>query len=420
MRTHSTHALGHVALCLTALALSGCQGCQDDLKDIVETCESTPDSTYLVSVRNVDFDAIGTKELVAHARNLNICQDHFAASTPAGHQVSLATEEINDLEGVDLSFTRTWVSHANKATLFTASPADDWFDYVDNALDLSADHPCHADGSILCSDTDDADGWAMNTCRFNGSAWGGSGDTDYFTVSANVYCYDHATDPSSDDHPNSHGVLHELAHGFGMNHTSSWAEADKQYMSTMQGKHVHLTSLDVAFLRERYPKAMPEHRNYVASSKTRFDDGAGGWDARVFWEDNPSRFYVDAAGKLKDCTTRADPELHVAWFNTGDLDGESGVCGVNRLFLREKTFKPSPQAVELFTWKIATMPSLSQDQWKGTIAPSTDDVAKIAVGGAKTYELVFQVNAWGTLDESTDADNELAYDVEIFGSSSCL
>ncbi|MBK8252345.1 MAG: hypothetical protein IPK82_06715 [Polyangiaceae bacterium] len=293
-----------IALMMIGLGLSNCKGCQDDVQEVVDLCESEADKTYLLSIRNVDFDAIGTKLVADPNRILNICQDHFAANTDAGHEVIVATNELTDIEGVEIYYGRTWLPHENKAGLFSNSPTNDWFDYVDNQLDTSADHPCHDDGSILCSDTDTEDGWAINTCKFNGTSWNGSGDTEYFTVSTNVYCYDHYSDPSSVDYPKSNGVLHELAHGMGMNHSNVWAEADKKFMSTMQGKHIHLTALDVAYLRERYPDSMPDHRNYVAGSKTRFDDGAGGWDGRVFFEDNPLEFYVDTNGNLKDCATK--------------------------------------------------------------------------------------------------------------------
>ncbi|MBK8252344.1 MAG: hypothetical protein IPK82_06710 [Polyangiaceae bacterium] len=63
------------------------------------------------------------------------------------------------------------------------------------------------------------------------------------------------------------------------------------------------------------------------------------------------------------------------------------------------------------------MPYLSQDQWKGTITPDTEDVATIDF--TKTYEVVYQVNAWGTQDELRDDDNELSYEVTIYSSSAC-
>ena len=172
----------------------------------------------------------------------------------------------------------------------------------------------------------------------------------------------------------------------------------------MQGNLEYLSALDVAYLRHKYPESMTNHRNYVASSLTRFDETKG-----KFEKQNPSSFYIDADGNLKDCKTNAAPEFFVAWFNTGNSDGESTLCGTNSIFLREKSV--SADTIEIKTWKAATMPYLSQDQWKGTVNLTLSNTSNIDFD--RDWELVFKVNAWGVLDETTDADNEITMDVTL-------
>src|SRR5687768_168021 len=54
---------------------------------IVLACTQIPSTQYLVSVRNVDYNAIGTMSLANPVNhNVDVCSDHFRASTTAGHQ----------------------------------------------------------------------------------------------------------------------------------------------------------------------------------------------------------------------------------------------------------------------------------------------------------------------------------------------
>lgn len=383
------------------LLIAGCDSCADTINELKDICESSPSTTYLLSVRGVDYDQIGTKYLLNNSNSFDRCSTHFAASTVAGHQYGSAADEMNRIEGSALHFTNTSVGHKTIAQMFPTVPTVCSFDYVDNS---TIAFPCHPAGDNTCGS------WVINTCRHNGSSWGGSGQSEFFNISANTNCYDHYSDPTSDDYPMRHGILHELAHGWGMGHTGSWTTNDQRYMSTMQGSQYHLTAVDVAYLRHRYPASMNEHRNYVAGTKTKFPDGSGGYDKHVFWKANPLDFYIDGT-ELKDCSTQNLPEFYVCWFNTGDLAGDDEICGVNRIFLRK-----GDTEIDLKTWKFATMPYLSQDQWKGTVATEADEVAKLSPG---SYELVFKVNAWGTQDELTDEDNEVSYDVEVWSGSSC-
>ena len=63
------------------------------------------------------------------------------------------------------------------------------------------------------------------------------------------------------------------------------------------------------------------------------------------------------------------------------------------------------------TWKIATMPSLSQDQWTGQVTVIVEDTSIINYD--RDWELVFKVNAWSSLDETTSEDNRR---IELFSS----
>lgn len=376
--------------------VSNCAG----LKDLNETCSETPSTTYLVSVRNLDYAQIGSNFLTNPVNhNVDVCVDFFAASTQAGHQYNEAVGEINRQLGSELHFTttRTGVVHKDPFDLFPSNPTASFFDYVDVSKPMP--NKCSLPGDLT---------FAMRTCRHDKSAGGG---TDHFTIMVNSSNYDHFSDLSSDDYPQKHGILHELAHAFGMNHTGSWAAADKKYISTMQGNLEYLSALDVCYLRHKYPTGTPAHRNYVASSLTRFDETKG-----KFEDQNPSSFYVDANNNLLDCSTDQAPEFFVAWFNTGNMDGETDLCGMNRIYLREK-LSQDPETIEIKTWKIAAMPFLSQDQWKGQVNVTVDNQGNIDFN--REWELVFEVNAYDVLAEETREDNIITKDVSLYENSSC-
>ncbi len=377
-------------LCLFLLA-----GC--GLEELSEICDETPDTTYLVSVRNVNYAQIGATHLndpVNH--QVDICIDHFPANTPAGHQYNAAVDEINRQEGSELHFTtkRTGVTHKDPFDLVPNAPTASIFDYIDISEPMP--NACSLPGDLT---------FAMRACKHDQSG----GGTDHFTIMAKSTNYGHFSDPTSDDYPKTHGILHELAHAFGMIHTPNWDANDKKYISTMQGNLEYLSALDVDYLRHNYPDATPDHRNYVASSLTRFNETKA-----IFENQNPDAFFVNGDGYLKDCATNGDPTFYAAWFNTGSIDGESEICGINKIFLREKSV--SAKTIELKTWKIATMPFLSQDQWQGRVSVLIEDASTIDF--SREWELVFKVNALGTLDETTTEDNEITMDIEL-GDGSC-
>lgn len=389
---HFRHGLAMPLLGLFAawIFLSGCEGCAEEL---VELCDENPSTQYLVSVRNVNYAAIGSTLLndpVNH--NIEVCPDHFAANTPAGHQFLLARDEINRIEGSQLHYTSQWtgITHRDPVDLVPANPTGSIFDYVDISQPLP--NACNLQSDLS---------FAIRTCKFDMSG----GGVDHFNIMAKSTNYQHFSDPASDDYPYKHGILHELSHAFGMVHTGSWDAADQQYISTIQGNMEYLSALDVAYLRENYPQATFDHRNYVASSLTRFNGTKG-----KFEDQNPDSFYLTADGFLKDCETGDDPWFYVAWFNTGNLDGESGLCGTNEIYLRKKY--DHSQTISLHLWKMATMPYLSQDQWQGQVQVAVDNPASIDFNSE--WELVFEVNNWGILDEYTDEDNLVFKEVELF------
>lgn len=368
-----------------------------DLEEVAEVCDETPSTEFLLSIRNVDYDEVGSNFLHNPYHNVDVCNEHFSAPSLAGQQYGQAVTEINRQIGTEMHFTttRSGIVHKNSFELIPSSPTSSIFDYIDVNTDMPN----------ACSLPDDLT-FAMRTCRHDQTG----GGTNHFTIMAKSTNYGHFTDPSSSDFPMKHGILHELAHAFGMSHTPNWAEADKDYISTMQGNLEYLSALDVDYLRHKYPEAMADHRNYVASSLTRFDGVKG-----KFEDQNPSDFYINADGDVLDCSTDAAPEFFVAWFNTGNLDGEDESCAANRIFLREKSVDATE--IDIKTWNFATMPFLSQDQWKGQASASVEDPT--AINYARNWELVFKVNAWGTQDEITDEDNEITMDVSLYDSASC-
>lgn len=367
-----------------------------DLSELQDICNETPSTQNLLSIRNVDFAGVGTSTLSDPVNHLiEICSDHFAANTPAGHQYNLAADEVNRIEGSELHFTnrRSGITHIDAFDLFPANPTASFFDYID--VNAPMPNECSLPGDLT---------FAMRLCRYDQSG----GQTNFFTLMAKSTTYGHFSDPSSDDYPQKHGILHELGHAWGMKHTPNWNNNDKDYISTMQGNLTFLSALDVAYLRHNYPTSMPEHRNYVASSLTRFNGSKG-----TFINQNPDALYIDADGNLLDCATNAAPTFSAAWFNTGDLDGDANICGANKIFLREKSVAAS--TIDIKTWKFATMPNLSQDQWQEQVQLQVENVANINFD--REWELVFKVNAWATQDELTDEDNEVSKEIELYQNS---
>ena len=199
------------------------------------------------------------------------------------------------------------------------------------------------------------------------------------------------------------GVLHELAHAFGMNHAKSWSPANRHLISTMQGHLCYLSALDAGYLRHFYPDPRgKDHVNIVVSSTTRFESKKA-----IFADDNPNQLYVDAEGRLVDLRTGNPPVIQVAWFNTGNKSAPRDVTATNRLFLKNRTTK---QEIELHRWPIASMPALSQDQWRGPIDFSPKQTG-VKLNGS--WAFTFEVNVDDKWPELTREDNRISYPVTI-------
>lgn len=354
-------------------------------------CRETPSTTYLVSASSADFASIKSQELADPTHDVELCNSHFPSGSSAGDEIDAAIDEINRQMGITLDYNliRSGVSHLSGPGLYRG-PIVSRFDY----LDMSDTLPTQCG-----TDTDQT--FVMRCCRWNKSG----GKTDHFAIMCNSNSYAHFSSSSSTNHPMQPNVMHEFAHGFGMQHASSWSNSDSiNFISTMQGDLVYLSALDVAFLREYYGSSASCHRNYVASSLTRFSGVKG-----KFEDQNPDEFNIDVSGNLTDNATSSDPWFYVAWFNTGNEAGESDTCGYNRLYLRQVA--DHSQEIELHTWPIATMHAVSQDQWQGDVSvtvPSPSSIDKTA-----DWELVFRVNYGDNLDETTDEDNEMTKPVVL-------
>lgn len=390
---------------LSFLILSSCSS----LQKLNETCNETPSNEHLVSIRNVDFDAIGNNILANPVNhNIDYCSLHFLPSTRAGHEFIKSRNAINDVLGSQVHFTNTTVPHKTGNDLAPTNPTSSIFDYIDLTLPL----PDQCFGG--------ENNFALRMCAHDNSSQG----REHFSVFVNAANYQHFNDQLSDDYPLDRGIIHELAHAVGMNHlrrgddSLRWNTNDTKYISTMQGGLTYLGAIDVAYLRHFYPDNMPEHRNYVVGTKTRFPNDEDWYDTKSFFGKNPQSLYIDANGVLKDCETDDAPIFSVSWFNTGNIDGEPEICGTNRIFLRKKFESNEHRGITLKQWKIATMPHLSQDQWEGPVYLSAEDVAKIDFSAE--YNLVFKVNNLETLDEITADDNEVSYPIEVHSSeNSC-
>ncbi len=362
----------------------------------VEICENDASTEYLLSVRNLNHDGVGLN-YISHPNNhvLDVCRDHFSSTLTSGQALDEAIYEINRIEGCELNFVRKMgdVDHKSPFDLYPANPTTSHIDYVD--LNDTLPERCGLPNN---------QNFAMRCCRYHKDSFNG---TVNFNVMVNSNSYQQFEDYEHSNHPQKHGLLHELAHAFGMNHTPFWNVADRYYISTMQGNLEYLSAADVDYLRHKYPSEMKDHRNYVASSLTRFDGVKG-----KFEDMNPRFLYVNPDGFIKDCNSMEDPSFAAAWFNTGNLASENEVCGFNKLYLQDN----EGNQILLHEWKIATMPYISQDQWQGQIAIQIENIETINFNN--DWELVFEVNTDANLQEITREDNKFSMQI-ILTNGSC-
>ena len=347
---------------------------------------------HLRTVRIADFGDMG-KRILASPMNhtIHICGEHFDSTSRAGRQVDLTIKEVNRIEGcsVKLIPVRKGISHFDAFDLFPKPAPASIFDYVD------VEKPMPKKGGLPNDLT-----FAMRTCRFD---LGPRKKVRHFTIMAKSTNYGHFKDPKSKNYPMKRGVLHELAHAFGMNHAKAWSPENRHLISTMQGHLRYLSALDVGYLRHFYPDPTAKaHCNIVVSSTTRFDSKKA-----IFADDNPKQLFVDKDGKLKDLKTGEAPVIQVAWFNTGNQDAPVDTKAINRLYLRHAR---TDRVVELHQWRIASMPSLSQDQWRGPIVTPVGNNHEDITGN---WLLTFEVNADESWQELTREDNRIAYPVVI-------
>ena len=380
----------------------------DCASDII-TCWQTPDASRLVEVNVSDWSSHGTKQLTDPQQNVTICNTHFAPGTDSGEEVRKALSEINRVEESALDFLDVIGSHQTKSSIFVDPATHNTVDYVDNANDSFA-HACHPTNPTQCFDSDDINGFAINTCRFGDSSqdWRGRGDTEFFAITANANCYSHFSNPASSDHPNAHGMLHEFGHATGMNHTNSWPTADRGYISTMQGNLDYPSAYDVQYWRHHYHQNSPfALLNFVASSKIRIDFGGPNQVSGKFDTVNPTRVFLQG-DDLFDCDTNQPAEFFTAWFNTGNRDQPLDQCVLNQLRIEDRA---SPTEVLLEEWHIEPMPEESQDHWVGPADVTAADFSRLTFG--IEHDLVFETNVYGQHGERSD-DNETRGSIVVF------
>ena len=405
------HLLLIAAACLLLCGIEACSGCSttpggDNTSDGGDTatdslsCTEPYDDTWLLPVRNVNWGRVRNKLLRDPQHDVAICNEHFAPGTGSGNQMALAFDEINRQLGTTLEY-RYWqngISHRRGSQLFPPNPPASLFDYVWTRADSLPPPNCGLD--------DPSRGFAMRFCPYRTAG----NRVINFTIVAKAGNYRHSSNPNGVDYPKKHGLMHEFAHAFGMVHARNWATRDSAYISTMQGNLTYLSALDVAFLRSQYPAPIsPDHRNYVASSLTRFNSRKG-----KFEDQNPDEFYIDEEGQLRDCTDGQMPRLFAAWFNTGNLNADSTQCGYNRFLFRKRNGRQEQVIKE---WRMAPMPYLSQDQYRDRVNVRIANPAPLMNG---EWDLVFQTNADSLLNELTMQDNEVSKRIRFNpGTSGC-
>lgn len=369
--------------------LGGGENCQREPTGNI--CDTVPSDSHLVTAWDANFRRMKLYTLRDPSHEVKVCGAHFAASDPSGEEVDAAVEEINRQLGSTVDFTLIRAPHRSGPGLYRGPNLASRFDY----LDISDSLPTQCG-----TDTDQT--FTMRCCPWDQSL----GKLDHFVLMANTSDYTHFSSPSSSNYPRRKQIiLHEFMHALGLGHANEWDSTDKaKFITSMMGGLKYLSAVDVAFMRRFYSTSTHCHRNYVASTLTKFEGRKG-----KFEDQNPDGFTISSNGDLLDNSTNADPNFLVAWFNTGTEAGESGVCGFNRLYLRQ--VNDHSQEIEIKTWPIATMPAVSQDQFRGQLSVSVSNPTSINT--SVDWELVFRVNHGDLLDEETDEDNEIVKPITL-------
>jgi hypothetical protein len=404
-----------IKACIAAKA--ACVACDEEFAECVGDIGVCGDPASLTYLRQVSIPnwCPHLADVLSNANHpVAACSTHFPAGSPERAELESAIDDFNGLSGSTINMSVQYQAHKTKSALFVDPPTISTFEYVDNANDAFI-HACHPDNTTACSDQADAgiNGFAINTCRYGTGDWKGGGNTDFFSITANANCYSYFTNSSSTDYVKKTGATHELGHAAGMNHTDSWPVADQQYISTMQGNLEYLSAYDVAFLRQHYPVVpMVPQRNFVASSKVRFDFGGPNQVSGTFDAVNPDRIYL-VGNRVFDCDTKAEATWYTAWFNTGHTDQEPDHCMVNELRIEESGTGREAILKQLHA---ATMPNQSQDQWKGLAQAEAADFTGLPFG--MPLDLVFEVNVYEQWREIS-SDNEVRKLVTLYSSSAC-
>ncbi len=308
--------------------------------------------------------------LAAADVTLAVCGDHFPQGSAARVEIDGAIALYNAVVASGARIRVIDEPHRGVDELFSTPPTVNHIDYVDTLAEGYTAFPCHPDKTdVTCAS------WVMNTCRFRSGDKGGwsrgTGKVSNFVISINRNCYKHFFDSLSTDHPHVSGVAHELGHGFGMEHSTSWPDADRDLISTMQGNLTVLSAYDVAFLRHHYP-ASATSSHILASPRIRLKVGENYkscYASDVSGEQGafPRELYREGTG-WKDCTTGATPRLMFALFN----DGTEPVFDIRgSLTIGERT---------VANWTAPDMDGASQDSIAEPLAFSDAHFANLATG----------------------------------------
>jgi hypothetical protein len=308
--------------------------------------------------------------LAAADVTLAVCSDHFPQGSAARAEIDGAIALYNAVVASGARIRVIDEPHRGVDELFSTPPTVNHIDYVDTLAEGYTAFPCHPDKTdVTCAS------WVMNTCRYRSGDKGGwsrgTGKVSNFVISINRNCYKHFSDALSTDHPHVSGVAHELGHGFGMEHSTSWPDADRDLISTMQGNLTVLSAYDVAFLRHHYP-ASATSSHILASPRIRLKAGENYkscYASDVSGEQGafPRELYRDGAD-WKDCATGATPRLMFALFN----DGTEPVGDIRgSLTVGERT---------VVNWTAADMDGASQDSFIEPLALSDAHFANLATG----------------------------------------
>ncbi|MBT3984115.1 MAG: hypothetical protein HOE90_22355 [Bacteriovoracaceae bacterium] len=365
------------------------------------------------------FSRILSRKLKNPKFTLQVSETHFPAGTAARAEVDKTVKLYNSLPFSPIHITVEEAPHRSKKEVYDRSPGDRDYvilDYIDN--NDPGVFPCHRDGGTSCSDNKEKkiNGWSANSCKYKDH--GGYGmckpwevtcfksKARFFSVALNTHCRKHDTNLNSKDFPKVALLLHEIGHGFGMNHTPSWKKEDKSLISIMQGKIASLSATDAAFLYKMYGVKKKKFWDFEASPAVRYFGikKKNGVETKKLVtkplkDISPKELYFDrASAQFLQCHKNVAPKFYANWFNKSFKDAPG-----LKVVMKIKT-ETGILVIDKFR---RNYPPFSTANWSSKVVIAEKD---INLNGARKITGNFQilVDSDGKFTEVNESNNRIS------------